>query len=303
MPYEFQGDVSAEASGQVADRLHAGLRRVGVRDIDRSVGAEGAGQVEARGNAVDGDDGTGAAGFGDGGGVEPQAAGALDGHAFAGSEFGPIEAGNDLRQGAVHTGNGRVRQSDRNAEHGVSRIQVVVLREGAAEMGPVAHAAQALALAVGAGVGVVAQADGAAAAGVEVTEDDAVAFTHRLSGRIRGDAGAQAEDLADALVAEGIGHFEAAADQVGVAAPVVQVRAADVGEVHLEDHGAGRRIGNRVAQEGEGLLDSVEYGHDTFRAVRGQAGASSNKRSPRCRRWAIWNVWPCDRTVGACAAR
>ena len=166
-----------------------------------------------------------------------------------------------------------------------------------------AHTAQAFALPVRAGVGVVAQADGAAAAGVEVAEDDAVAFAHGLAGRVGGHTLAEAEDLADALVAEGVGHFEAAADEIGVAAPVVQVRAADVGEAHLEDDGAGGGIGNREAQEGEGLLDSVEYGHDAFRAVGGQAGASSNKRSPRCRRWAIWNVWPWERTVGACAAR
>ncbi len=182
-------------------------------------------------------------------------------------------------------------------------VQVVVLGEGAAKVGPVAHAAQAFTLAVGAGVGVVLQADGTAAAGVEVTEDDAIALAHGLSGRVGGHTLAKAEDIADALVAEGIGHFEAAAHQVGVAAPVVQVRPADVGEPHLEDHGACARLGNREAEKCEGLLDPVEYGHDTFGVVSGQSDASSNRRSPRCRRWAIWNVWPWDRTVGACAAR
>lgn len=190
-----------------------------------------------------------------------------------------------------------------NPEHGVARIEVVVLGEGAAKVGPVAHAAQAFALPVGTGVGVVAQADGAAAAGIEVAEDDAVALADRLAGGVGGDSGAQAEDFADALVAEGVGHFEAAADQVGVAAPVVQVRPADVGEPHLEDHGACARLGNREAEKCEGLLDPVEYGHDTFGVVSGQSDASSNRRSPRCRRWAIWKVWPWERTVGACAAR
>ena len=190
-----------------------------------------------------------------------------------------------------------------DAEHGVARIQVVVLREGAAEVGPVAHAAQAFALAVGAGVGMVAQADGAAAAGIEVAEDDAVALADGLAGRVSRDARAQTEDLADALVAEGVGHFEAAANEVGVAAPVMQVRPADVGEPHLEDDRAGPGLGNREAEKRKGLLDSVEYGHDTFGAVAGQSDASSNRRSPRCRRWAIWKVWPWERTVGACAAR
>ena len=181
----------------------------------------------------------------------------------------------------------------------MARVQVVVLGEGAAKVGPVAHAAQALALPVGAGVGVVAQADGAAAAGVEVAEDDAVAFAYGLAGGIGGNARAEAKDLADALVAKRIGHFKPASDQVRVAAPVVQVRPADVCELNLEDDRAGGGIGNRKAQEGEGLLDPVEYGYDAFGVVAGQAGASSNRRSPRCRRWAIWKVWPWERTVGA----
>ena len=185
----------------------------------------------------------------------------------------------------------------------MARVQVVVLCKGAAEVGPVAYAAQAFALPVGAGVGVVAQADGAAAAGVEVAEDDAVAFARRLTGCVGGDARAQAEDFAHALVAERVGHFEAAADQVGVAPPVMKVRPADVGEPHFEYDGPGRGVGNRKAKKGEGLANPVEYGHDTLRARVAQAGASSNKRSPRCRRWAIWKVWPWERTVGACAAR
>lgn len=182
MAHKFERYVGAEAAGQVADGLYAGLGCVGLGDVDGFVGAEGAGQFEPRANAVDGDDGAGATGPGHGGGVEAQAAGALDGHAFAGAEFCPIEAGNDLRQGAIHAGDGRVRQSLGNAEHGVARIQVVVLGEGAAKVGPVAHTAQAFALPVGAGVGVVLQADGTAAAGVEIAEDDAVAFAHGLAG-------------------------------------------------------------------------------------------------------------------------
>ncbi len=303
MTDEFKGDICAEAAGEVADSLYAGLGCVGLRDVDGFVGAEGAGQVEARGNAVDGDNGAGAAGLGHGGGVEAQAAGALDGHAFAGAELGPVKAGDHLGEGAIHAGDGRVRESVRNAEHGVAGVQVVVLGEGAAEVGPVAHAAEALALPVGAGVGVVAETDGAAAAGVEVAEDDAVALAHGLTGRVGGHTLAKAEDLAYALVAEGIGHFEAAAHQVGVAAPVVQVRPADVGEPHLEDDRPGPRVGDREAEKCEGLLDPVEYGHDTFGVVSGQSDASSNRRSPRCRRWAIWKVWPWERTVGACAAR
>ena len=303
MAHEFKRYVGAQAAGQVADRLHTALRSVRLGNVHRFVGSESAGQIEPRWNAVDGDDRAGAAGFGYGGGVEPQAAGALDGHAFAGAEFGPVKARYHLGKRAVHAGDGRVGEALGNAEHGVTRIQVVVLGEGAAEVGPVAHAAQAFALPVGAGVGVVLQADGAAAAGVEVAEDDAVAVAHGLAGRVGGHTLAQAEDLADALVAEGIGHLEAAANQVGVAAPVVQVRPADVGEAHLEDHGPGARVRDREAEKREGLLDPVEYGHDTFGVVAAQSDASSNKRSPRCRRWAIWNVWPWERTVGACAAR
>ena len=165
------------------------------------------------------------------------------------------------------------------------------------------NAAQSFALAVGAGVGVVAQANGAAAAGVEVAEDDAVALAHGPAGGVGDHASAQAEDFADAFMAERVGHFEAAADEIGVAPPVVQVRPADVGEAHLEDDGPGGRVGNRIGTEGERLANPVEQGHDTFGTVASQAGASSNRRSPRCRRWAIRKVWPWERTVGACAAR
>ena len=108
MAHEFQGYVGAQAAGQVADGLDAGLGGVGLGDVDGFVGAEGAGEFEPRGNAVDGNDRAGAAGFGDGGGVEPQAAGALDGHALAGAEFGSVKARDHLGEGAVHTGDGRV---------------------------------------------------------------------------------------------------------------------------------------------------------------------------------------------------
>ncbi len=108
MAHEFKGDICAEAAGEVADSLYTGLGGVGLRDVDGFVGAEGAGQVEPRGNAVDGDDGAGAAGFGHGGGVKAQTAGALDGHAFAGAKFGAVKARDHLGEGAVDTGDGRV---------------------------------------------------------------------------------------------------------------------------------------------------------------------------------------------------
>lgn len=275
MTDEFQGHVRAQAAGEVAHGLHAACRRVGLVQVNGGVGAEGARQPQARGDAVNGDYRAGAAGLGYGGGVEPQTAGALDGHAFAGAQSRPVETGDDLRHRAVDAGDGRVGQAVRHQEHRVPRVQVVVLREGAAEVGPMADAAQALALSVRTGEGMAAQTDGAAAAGVEVAKDDAVAFAHGLAAGVRGYPGAQPEDFAHALVAEGVGHFEAASDQVGVASPVVQVRPADVGEPHLEDDGTGGRIGNWKCKEGEGLADSVENGHDPFSVVAGQAGASS----------------------------
>ncbi len=109
MAHKFERYVGAEAAGQVADGLYAGLGGVGLHDVDGFVGSEGAGQFEPRANAVDGDDRAGAARFGNGGGVKAQAAGALDGDAFAGAEFGPVKARDDLGQRAVHTGDGRVR--------------------------------------------------------------------------------------------------------------------------------------------------------------------------------------------------
>src|SRR5262245_18263265 len=96
----------------------------------------------------------------------------------------------------------------------------------------------------------------AAAAGVDGGVDDAIAFLDRLAEGISADAGADLVHEAGTFVADGAAGWLrlAVAGELVVAAPRVQVGAADAGLSDLEDDGPGLGIGHIELVDLERLL-------------------------------------------------
>ena len=244
----------AVAVGQLLDGRDALGRAAQCTHVDHVVGAEPAGQLEAAGDAVDGDDLAGAHVPGGRDHVQAEAAGALDDQRVALAEAARLEALDDLAEGAVDRRDQRVGELVRHLDADVAGHQVVVIGEAGHEVGEVGDRAVERAALIGAALGHVAQAGNAAPAGEEVVVDDAVALGERLAGRVCLDALAERDDPAAHLVAE---RAPLGRDHV-LAAPPVEVAAADVGVGDLDQDRARLGVLEREALEVPGPAHALE---------------------------------------------
>ena len=163
-------------------------------------------------------------------GVQPEAARALDDDRVAVAHADLLQAVRHLRERAVYGRRHLVGDLVGHLEDPAARLQVVVLAVGAAELAhrPGAHRHQLVR--AGRELGLVALV--AAVARIEVAVADAVAFLERPAERVGRDARAERVHAARHLVpGDAAGHRR---EQRRVAAPDVQVGAADAAHRHLD---------------------------------------------------------------------
>ena len=201
------------------------------------VGAERAREREPLREPVDHDDGLGAHVARHRDRVEAEAARALHDQRVPGAEPGAPQAVEHLGEGAVAGGGDVVGDLVGDPEHEVAGAQVVVVPVRVVEVrgrardpaGPgLARAAPRL----------VVQAHGAAPAGEEVEVRHPVALAEGLAPRVGGDAGPQPLDATAHLVAEREVARARAVDLLHLAAPDVEVGAADARAGQAHEDGA-----------------------------------------------------------------
>ncbi len=185
---------------------------------------------------------------------EAEPAGPLDDHGLAGLEPGLVKAVDHLGQGAVERRHGEIVERVRRAEHVVAGLEVIVVGEGAREVGRrVARRTAGSDAPRDAVVRVTGAAELAAPARIEVRVDDAVALTKGRAGCVRRHVCAEPRDPARHLVP----HDGRAAPRRATV-PAVEVRAADVGDGHAHQDPAGLDLGQGELARLEGLLDAGE---------------------------------------------
>ena len=215
------------------------------------VGAELLGELEAVLQAVEDDDVVGAHVLGHGDGGEAESAGALDDHRGAVADPALDEALGRGAHGAVDRAENLVVDLVGDAVERALGVDVEVVGVGADEVGPLSDAGRRAPLA-DAEVGLAVEAHAAAPAVRPQAVDDAVAFFDGDAGGVRRHALAELVDDAGALVAHGaaLGRERPA---LGVAAPDVEVGAADAGLGDLEEDVAGLGVGDVVLGDLERL--------------------------------------------------
>ena len=235
---------------QMASRRVAGC--VELLDVDRVVGAELLGEGQALRQPVEHDHLVRAHILGHRGGVEPEAARALNHDEVVLLAAGAHQALGDGAHRAVDEAQNLVGQVVGHLEDGVVGLQVVVVGVGAGEVRRHAGLARPGG-AVGAPVPLAARALVAAPAGGDRGVHHAVAELKRAAQRVGADAVAQRVDHAGALVAH---DAPALGQRVGdhVAAPGVQVGAADPGLCDPQHDPARLRVGDRILLDHERLL-------------------------------------------------
>ena len=253
-PDQLHHIVRAAPVRELEDAVAPRLEAVVLVDVDRVVGAELLGEREALGDAVEHDHAMRAHVLRHRGRVEAEAARALDDDVVALAEAAAQQALGDGAHRAVDPAEHGVGQLVRHLVDGVVRGDPEVVGVGAGEVGPIAGDASADAgLAVGAPVVLAAAALVAVVAGEDRRVHHAVALLERAAERVRAATRAEAPDHAGALVAHVLaGRRERDVDLV--AAPGVEVRAADTGLRHPQDHATRLRLGDLVLLDGERLV-------------------------------------------------
>ncbi len=196
-------------------------------------------------------------------GVHAESARALDDDVLAQFEPGQLHAADDLRERAVHAGDHRVGQLVGHLEDGRARSNVVVVAECAIEVRwHVARVGQIRAR-VRAGARDPLHARATGAARVEVAPHHPIAHAQWLPGCVPRDFFAQLVHRAGHLVAEDLRIRSPELGDVEFAAPLVQVRAAHVGDGHLDDDAARVRLGHLVFLDLHGFARPVKRGHSS----------------------------------------
>src|SRR5687768_11201187 len=152
----------------------------------------------------------------------------------------------------------------RHLEDGVVWAEVEVVAPGAVEVRRLIARHGGVGVALGAGAAAAGEAVLAAATGEEILVDDAVALVERLPVRVGGEAVAELLDVAGHLVAVVAGQGPVPLAGVELAAPDVEVRAADVREGDADNGGARLGIGNGVLAD---LERRADLGQDDCAAV------------------------------------
>ena len=205
--------------------------------------------------------------LGDGGGVEPEPARALEDDRVADPDPHPVEPVEDLGERAVDRGGDVVGDAVRHLVDEVAGAQVEVLAVRADEVRRVVGVPRPAPL-VGARRPVPVEAGGAAAARVEVAVGDPVALLERGAGRVGRDVPPEPLDHAAHLVAEGLAAVRRPDQVLELAAPDVEVRPAD--PAAGDPHQGGIRLDLR-----DGVLPDVEVGaelrHDGEAAFHARA--------------------------------
>ena len=193
-------------------------------------------------------------------------------HVVALAGPGANQAGGHRAHGAVDRAEQIVVQLVGNAEEGMARRQIQEVGVGAGEVGPGSGGGV---VAVHAPVGVAPETLVAVVAGKHGGVHHPVAL---LDGRASGVGGypvAQGLDDAGALVSHGpSGGRQRHVDLV--AAPDVQVGAADAGLGHAQQHRAGGRFGDVVFLDGEGLAVFLAGNNSAFHSVLLMVGVRWN---------------------------
>ena len=199
-------------------------------DVDRLVGAQFAGELEAAGGSADDDQFAGAADPGRDHAHDADRAGALDDDGIADLDVGAQRGVDADRKGlGEHADLRRLFRFD-HAAHRVGQVDVV--GEATAEW--LIRAAHAV--------------GDAAVAGME---DDAIALFDRRAEVVGGDAFAEGLDSADVLMAEEHRRLDALL-------PPVQIGAADAGQLLPQQDRARRRVGYGIF----GNCESLSFGYD-----------------------------------------
>ena len=198
---QLHHDVAAPVVGELLDARDAFRGRLVLAHVHGVGRAELAGQGQPLVDAVDRDDLARAHLARHRARVDAEPARALHDHRLAGAQPREVEAGVDLRVGAVDARGHLVADLRGQLEHGVIRPQVEVLAEAALEVGPHLAGHEPVGLARGAGLVLAPQAGLAAPAREEEAVEHAVADRERLPGGVGGDARAELGHGADVLVA------------------------------------------------------------------------------------------------------
>src|SRR5215510_12544431 len=252
---EVARDVRAGAARPLADQVDA-LATVGdLLDVDRVVGAEGARQLEPPGQLVHDDHDGGAHVLGDRGRLDAEPAGALDDDGAPEGEPRAVEAEDHLTEGAVDRRHELVRQRVRDHEDRAARTQVVVLGERAVEVWELRRTERPLDFRR-ARRRLVGQARVAAPARIEVGVGDAIALFERAAQRVGLHAPPELRDAPGHLVAEDPAVLRQ--PERRVAAPEVEVRAADVGERDADQDCVGLDVGHGDLADLERLAGTEE---------------------------------------------
>src|SRR5262249_55444103 len=224
-------------------------------DVDRVVGAEGTRQLEASGELIDDDHRGRAHVLGHCSGLDPQPSRALDHDGAAEGAPRAVETEDRLAEGAVDRRHELVGQLVRDHEDRAARAQIVVLGERAVEVRELRGTERALDLRR-ARRRLVRQARVAAAARIEVRVGDPVALLERPAQRVGLHPRAELRHAAGHLVAEDPAVLRQ--PQRRVAAPEVEVRAADVGERDADQDRVRLDVGHRHLADLEGLAGAEE---------------------------------------------
>ena len=163
-----------------------------------------------------------------------------------------------LREGAVDAGHGLVRERVRDLEDRRARTDVIVVAEGAVEVGGRVAGGGEVRPRKRAGPVDPPHAGATRAAWVEVAPDHSVTRLERLAGRIARDAVSERVNPAGHLVPEDLGIRPPELRDVELATPLVEVGAADVRQGRLDDDRARLRVGHRVLADDHRLAGAVE---------------------------------------------
>ena len=257
--------------------LGASLAGVVLAEVDRVIRAELARKLQTQGHGIDDDHGR-ATFLGDGACIQAETARTLDDDVLASLDVGGIDRHQHLRQGAVGGGGFAVGYGVRHPEKELSRVDVVVGREGRAmEMRRrvLLHEVRECMLAV---TGVSLQAGGAFHAIDRVDGDDAVSHPDRLPGAIGLEAIAQLDDAPDHLVAEStLPHHRM------VAVEQVDFRSANVGLYHFQQGRPRLDLRGEIVFPNGDLSRLIHIGHASLHRLS-LPGIALSRRRPEHRR-------------------
>src|SRR5207245_2019234 len=99
---------------------------------------------------------------------------------------------------------------------------------------------------------------------VEVGPDHAVPHSQWLASRVAIDALAQPMDGSGHLVPQDLRQWPAELREIELTPPLVQVRSANIGHRHFDDHGTWLRVRHRVRGDLHRLARAVKPGDPTF---------------------------------------